>query len=202
VFEVVLGKNIGYADASGRYLLLGHLWDMTAGKDLTAEPKAALDKVDVQSLPVQMALHHKAGKGTRTLYVFADPMCGYCKQLEGALAEVDDVTVHTFVIPILGEESQRLATAIACSPDPAGSWRAWMREGKQPPAASPSCTPPIDELQRVARGAGVSATPTLVAADGRRFAGAMPAARLATWLAEGSLAQATAVTATVKTAKR
>ena len=43
VFEVVMGANIAYVDASGQYFLFGHLYDMKAQRDLTAEHKDTLD---------------------------------------------------------------------------------------------------------------------------------------------------------------
>jgi len=36
VFEVAMGANLAYVDASGQYFLFGHLYDMNAQRDLTA----------------------------------------------------------------------------------------------------------------------------------------------------------------------
>ena len=36
VFEVALGNQLAYVDASGQYFLFGHLYDMKAQRDITA----------------------------------------------------------------------------------------------------------------------------------------------------------------------
>lgn len=196
LYEVVMGKNVAYMDASGRYALFGNVWDMQAHRDLTADRQALLDRIDPSSLPIALAVRHVKGKGTRTLYVFADPQCGYCRQLEQTLAAMDDLTVYTFVMPLLGPESARLSKAIACAADPAAAWSSWMLNGQQPPAGeSASCdsTRPSD-IEKLARSLGITSTPTLVAADGRKKAGALPAPQITAWLAApatGALASAT-----------
>lgn len=185
LYEVVMGKNVAYMDASGRYALFGNIWDMQARRDLTADRKALLDRVDVATLEQAWAVRHVKGKGSRTVYVFADPQCGYCRQLEQTLVGMDDLTVVTFVLPILGPESRRLVNAIACAADPAASWSAWMLKGTLPAPGSASCDlGPAQSVETLAKGLGISGTPTLVAADGRKKAGAMSAAQLAAWLAE------------------
>jgi thiol:disulfide interchange protein DsbC len=126
LYEVVMGRNVAYMDASGRYALFGHVWDMQTRRDLTADRKALLDRIDVKALDKSLALRHVKGRGTRTLYVFADPQCSFCRQQEQALSALDDVTIYTYVLPILGPESRRLATAIACAADPQTAWSEWM----------------------------------------------------------------------------
>ena len=40
LYEVVMGQNVAYTDASGRYFVFGHLFDMQTQRDLTAEQAA------------------------------------------------------------------------------------------------------------------------------------------------------------------
>jgi thiol:disulfide interchange protein DsbC len=184
LFEVVMGKNVAYIEPTGRYALFGHIFDMQARRDLTADRKASLDKVDVLTLPKDLAIRHVRGNGTRVLYVFSDPQCGFCKALERALVEVQDVTVYTFLTPILGPESKRLAVAINCSADPAAAWSAWMLRGEQPREAPASCRQDSDAIDKLAQAVGVAGTPTLISGDGRKTAGAMSGAQLSAWLAQ------------------
>jgi thiol:disulfide interchange protein DsbC len=186
LFEVVMGKNVAYVEPSGRYALFGHIFDMQERRDLTADRKAALDKVDVKSFPTELAIRHVRGTGARVLYVFSDPQCGFCKALEQALAGVDDITVYTFLTPILGPESKRLATAISCSTSPADAWSAWMLKGEQPVAATTTCSASADAIARLAQSLDVAATPTLISGDGRKSAGAMSGQQLVAWLGAGA----------------
>ncbi|MBL8345272.1 MAG: DsbC family protein [Rubrivivax sp.] len=187
LYEVVMGRNVAYVDESGRYFLFGHVWDMAQRRDLTADLKATLDRVDPTGLPLELALRHVSGKGTRMLYVFADPTCGFCKQLEAALVGVPDLSVHTFVVPVLGPQAKRIATAIGCAPDPAAAWSAWMLRAQEPAldSASASCeagAARVAAAERLASSLGITGTPTLIAADGRKSAGFMSASQLNTWL--------------------
>lgn len=186
LYEVVMGKNVAYMDATGRYALFGNIWDMQTRRDLTADRKAVLERVDLSVLEQAWSIRHVKGKGSRTVYVFADPQCGYCRQLEQTLAGMDDLTVVTFALPILGPESKRLVSAIACAADPAAAWSAWMLKGEQPPAAPATACDlgPSQAVEKLAKGLGITGTPTLVTADGRKKAGAMSAPQLAAWLTE------------------
>ncbi|MFO1250169.1 MAG: thioredoxin fold domain-containing protein [Inhella sp.] len=51
--------------------------------------------------------------------MFADPKCGYCKVFERTLQELTDVTVYTFLLPILGTDSRGEGRDIWCAKD---SW--------------------------------------------------------------------------------
>ena len=184
LYEVVMGRNVAYMDASGRYALFGHVWDMQSRRDLTADRKALLDRIDVKALDKSLALRHVKGRGSRTLYVFADPQCSFCRQQEQALSALDDVTIYTYVLPILGAESRRLATSIACAADPQAAWSAWMLNGQAPSSApaTAACAGSGAAVEQLAKALGITGTPTLVAEDGRKSAGAMPASQLASWL--------------------
>ena len=203
LYEVVMGRNVAYMDASGRFALFGHIWDMQTRRDLTADRKSLLDRVDVAALDKGLALKHVRGKGTREVFVFADPQCSFCKQQEQALLSMDDVTVYTFVLPVLGVESRRIADGVLCSADPAAAWSAWMLRGQRPVAAGQACKASTEGAEQLARGLGINSTPTLVALDGRKNAGAMGLTQLTSWLSlvqpvqSGQDAAITTVTSTV-----
>jgi thiol:disulfide interchange protein DsbC len=100
VFEVAMGANLAYVDATGRYFLFGHLHDMRQQRDLTAERKDAMARIDFGSLPLADALTEVRGKGTRRLAIFSDPDCPYCRRLEAELRGLNDITIHTFLMPL------------------------------------------------------------------------------------------------------
>ena len=56
VYEVVMGANIAYTDRTGRHFLFGHLYDMQARRDLTAERTERIAQIDYASLPLADAL--------------------------------------------------------------------------------------------------------------------------------------------------
>lgn len=184
IYEVVSGRNVAYVESSGRYAFIGHLFDMREGRDVTEDRLAEIDRIDPRILPRDLAIRHVRGKGSKTLYVFADPQCGFCKQLEQTLQGLDDVTVYTYMLSILGPESRRLADAITCSAKPDQAWADWMLRGQRPVAAPEGCdTSAVDTVGKLARDLGVDGTPTMVAGDGRKATGAKDVASLKTWIA-------------------
>lgn len=190
IYEVEMGKNVAYIEKEGRYFLFGHLFDMETQKDLTEEkfpreasanegnaPGQASAKIDVGLLPVADAIKQVRGAGERKIYVFSDPDCPYCKQLEGTLASIENVTIHTFMFPIdsLHPEAKRKAVGVWCSKDKAKAWDDLTRRGI---VQSGACDNPIDRNVALAEKLGINGTPTIILADGTLIPGAVPAARL------------------------
>jgi thiol:disulfide interchange protein DsbC len=73
IYEVVMGQNVAYVEASGRYFFFGRLFDMQQQQDLTEAKVAHASAIDVRSLPVQDAMKPVKGNGKRALYVFLIP---------------------------------------------------------------------------------------------------------------------------------
>jgi thiol:disulfide interchange protein DsbC len=139
VFEVVMGANLAYVDESGQYFLFGHLFDMKAQRDLTAERKDALARVDFAALPLADAVKDVRGNGARTLAIFSDPDCPYCLKLETEIKSLTDVTIYTFLMPIasLHPGARSKAIAVWCSRDRVAAWHALMlRDEKARPGMS------------------------------------------------------------------
>ncbi|HEX2010235.1 MAG TPA: DsbC family protein [Roseateles sp.] len=179
LWELRLGNEIRYTDATGTYLIEGELIDIKSRRNLTEERIAKLNQIDFASLPLKDAVVWKVGKGTRKIAVFADPNCGYCKRFERSLQEMKDITVYTFLIPILGGDSPDKSRAIWCAKDAQASWQAWMLEGKQPPKPGASCDDAaIERNLALARKHMVNGTPAVIFEDGSRAPGAISAEQL------------------------
>jgi len=125
-------------------------------------------------LPLADALVRRQGTGRRHVAVFADPYCPYCRQLEADLHKLPDLTIHTFVIPVLRAESASKSRSLWCAPDAVGAWQDWMLHGRSAPEAAPDCD--RGALARnivLAQRLGIRGTPALVFADGRIVVGGM-----------------------------
>ena len=179
LYEIVVDGQIAYVDENADYLFLGSVVDTRSHKNLTRERLAKLDAVNPASLPLDHAIRIVKGDGSRTLYVFSDPECPYCKRLEQELTKVGNLTVYIFPYPIetLHPGSTRLARQIWCAKDRALAWRNALLKN-QTPKNDGSCDNPIDANQALGRSLQISGTPTLIFADGQRVAGAMPADRI------------------------
>ncbi len=176
LWEVRMGSEIIYTDDQGLFVIEGQIIDLQQKTNITQARIAALTAFDFSSLPLQDAVVWKQGTGARKLVVFADPNCGYCKNLERELSAVTDITVYTFMIPILGGDSPEKTAAIWCAKDRSQAWRDWMLSNLMPMPGAKNCD--LSALDRnIALGAkhAVDGTPTLVFADSKRVPGIMSA---------------------------
>ncbi|MDV2105842.1 DsbC family protein [Burkholderia pseudomallei] len=178
LYEVNLGSQIVYSDASGDYVLLGELVNTKTHKNLTAERLAEINKIDFASLPLSNAIKVVKGNGARKIAVFSDPNCPYCKKLETTLQSVDNVTVYTFLYPVLSPDSTVKSKSIWCASDRVKSWQSWMLEHRAPTSAANCDTTALDKNLALGRGMNVTGTPTVFLADGTRLPGAVSADEL------------------------
>jgi thiol:disulfide interchange protein DsbC len=178
LYEVNLGKEIIYSDANGEYLLLGDMVDTRTRKNLTQARNDELNKVDFASLPLANAVKVVKGNGARKIAVFSDPNCPYCKRLETTLKEVDNVTVYTFLYPVLSPDSGVKSKSIWCSSDRAKAWQAWMLDHQTPTASGNCDTSVLQKNLALGQQLNVTGTPTIFLTDGRRLPGAVPADEL------------------------
>lgn len=198
LYEVLMGRHVAYTDATGRYFLFGNLMDMQTQTNLTQERSDSLVRLDVAALPLDQAIKTVRGNGSRVLHVFSDPSCGFCKQLEATLTALSDVTIYTYIVPMLGQSSMATGDAVWCSRDRAKAWSTFMAASAQKPAAAPvGCDTPLRKNLQLAERLGITATPTLVAANGTRVAGALSAQQLRALLDNPAGLTSTAQGATV-----
>ena len=107
--------------------------------------------------------------------VFADPNCGYCKRLEKDLQQLKDVTVYTFMVAILGDDSKVKLDNIWCVQDRTQAWRDWMLAGVQPSRTFGMCASPAQRNLALSQRLGIRGTPAIFFEDGTRIGGAAAA---------------------------
>ena len=173
IYEIRVNENdIYYTDAEGNYLIQGNIIDVRQRRNLTEERVEQLTAIDFKDLPLKDAFTVVRGNGKRKVAVFADPNCGYCKRFERDLAKIDNVTVHTFLYPILSPDSTEKSKNIWCAKDRSKSWQDWMFNDQVPAALSCDTTALTRNLT-LGRKHKITGTPTLIFADGSRVPGAL-----------------------------
>lgn len=187
IYELRIGTDILYADETGSYLIEGAMLDTKTQIDLTKARVDKLTMIDVSTLPLKDAMVFKQGTGLRKLVVFADPNCGYCKRIERDLLALKDVTIYTYLLPILGPDSNVKSRDIWCAKDSAKAWRSWMIDGVTPPKQSDKCdTAVLERNLEIGRKYKINGTPAVVFEDGTRSPGALPVDRLEERMKEAS----------------
>ena len=177
LYEVFMGGQIIYTDEKLTFLIAeGRLVDPKTKKDITGERMEELTKIDFNTLPLDQAIKVVKGNGSRKLVVFSDVDCPYCKRLEqNELSNIDNVTVYTFLYPIeqLHPDAAAKSKSIWCASNRVKAWNDWIFNNKLP-ATTGNCEVPLEKVGELARKVGVTSTPTLIFADGKRMLGAQP----------------------------
>jgi len=190
MYEVVIDSTIVYVDGKVDYLVTGHVFDTRTQEDLTARRSEEVLRVDFASLPLQLAFKIVRGDGSRSVAIFEDPNCPYCKKLEREIRTLNNTTIYIFLYPILSDDSVAKSTMIWCSKDPAAAWSKLMLDGQLPEKAAEGCKTPIEDVLALGQKLSVVGTPTLVFADGHRAPGMVPLDRIEQMLALAAREQA------------
>ncbi len=180
LFEVVVDAEILYVDERANYLFAGNIFDMRTQDNLTARRKELATRIDFRKLPLNLAVKTVRGSGMRTLAIFEDPNCPYCKRFEHDIAALNNTTIYTFLYPVLSrdqaaaDDSYPKSKAVWCASDRSQAWSQMMLEGRRLAAAPDSCKHPLEEILTLGQGLHVTGTPTIFFIDGRRAPGAIP----------------------------
>ena len=138
-----------------------------------------IDPAALAALPKSGAV--VMGRGAKTLTVFSDFRCGYCKRLHETLATLN-VKVVERPISVLG--TRPISEAVICAPD---KRRAVDQayDGGAITSGAKCDTTGLDANEAFARKHGFSGTPVIVREDGAVVHGYRPREFLESWL-EGS----------------
>jgi len=172
LYEVLTGDEIIYTDEKVTFLFNGSIIDAKTHRNLTEERLQKLSVIKFDDLPLDLAIKQVRGNGKRVVAVFSDPFCPFCRRLDQSLFEMQDLTVYTFLYPILRkDESPQMAARIWCSPDRAKAYYDFMLNNKAPGTAT-GCKAPVDRWLALGQKLKISATPVSFVANGQRVVGA------------------------------
>ena len=183
IFEVYTDNRLLYTDANGDYLMMGTLLDTRARVNLSQQRLLELKAVKFDSLPFEHAIKLVKGKGERRIALFSDPDCPHCKALEKELANLDNLTVYLFLMPLadLHPQAVGIAEAVWCAEDRARAWQAYMLEGVKPETGK-TCTTPLADIAKLAAEMNINGTPAIILPNGRIVPGSLSSGQLATLL--------------------
>ena len=187
--EVAKGgkKYIIYLDFSESYLISGNVFSISDRTNITRKKLMNLRRVDVSTIPEGDSLLLGSPEAPNKVFVFTDPQCPYCTKLHPELEKVvagnPDVAFIIKLLPLvkLHPDSLRISQSIMCS----GSLKMLTDSFAGRSIPDPSCrTDSVDRTVQLARGLGITSTPTLVLPDGRMAPGYRDADSILALLAE------------------
>ena len=203
--SVVKGSEVIFISDDLSILIKGDVIQLKDGVSLTASLTPASTAtsiqankplIDISKLDLNDAIAF--GQGSKAIYVFSDPDCPFCKQLEPQLSKLVDTKVYIFPFPLtsLHPNSKAVSQAIWCSPNRAKAWREYLSKGVMPkhasstlssfsatsPTPASSCPTPIERNLALGQSMQIQGTPSIIFSDGSMIPGAVPAERIAATL--------------------
>jgi thiol:disulfide interchange protein DsbC len=179
LYEIVFEGQIVYTDEKVTYVMSGNLFDLrgTTERNVTRE---RMSQIAAQTLSKSQdsAIKRVKGNGKRVIYTFEDPNCGYCKELQKELVKMNDITIYTFLLPILSPDSTDKSKAIWCARDRARAWDDAMLKGSYAAAPRKDCETPFDRNAQLAQRFGIRGTPAVYLANGQQIGGYVPADKI------------------------
>jgi thiol:disulfide interchange protein DsbC len=163
-------------------LIAGDVIDLRNNQSIASALRAA-NRPHIAPAEFNVADAIQLGHGTRKLYVFSDPDCPYCRQLEGELPKLKDVQIYMFPFPLvsLHPNARSIAESIWCQPDRATAWHRYVAGGPAPQTAT--CDNPISRNLLLGERLQILGTPAMIFEDGTVVPGAISVERIEAQLA-------------------
>jgi len=171
LWEVVTPRGVFYTDKMGSFLIFGGvIVDTKTKKNLTQERIDELGAFDFKSLPLDDAIKTVRGDGSRKIVTFEDPNCGYCKKLFAELQQLNNVTIYTFLIPILSPDSALKSKLIWCAGNRNKVWADYMTSNVTL-TGKDDCPTPLDRNLALQQKLRIMGTPAILFEDNSRISG-------------------------------
>ncbi len=181
LFELVSDGRIYYIDEAAEFLIDGSLIRLTDRRNITDERLGGIhmgliDDIDEKN----MLIYEPEAPATRSITVFTDISCGYCRRLHAEIDTLLDegVRVRYLLFPRagLGSQGHKDLESVWCAADPLEAMTNAKSGGKVVPK---SCANPIEEHVALAERLGLRGTPLIYTDSGEKIPGYREAAALA-----------------------
>ncbi|MEN6320037.1 MAG: DsbC family protein [Syntrophaceae bacterium] len=97
LYEIEGGGNIVYFDPNAVLLIFGEVLNKN-GVNLTLERRNELAAKKLEQIPLDKAV--KIGNGQKTVVLFTDPDCPYCRKVSEYFKTSKDITQYVFFYPL------------------------------------------------------------------------------------------------------
>ncbi len=175
LYEVIIGTDVVYMTADGRYVLRGELLDLHTQRNVSENVRAAVRREVLSQLSTDDMIRFSSGESEHFVYVFTDTDCGYCRKLHQDVPFLVEqgVEVRYLAYPREGVDSDtfREMEAVWCAKDR----KAALTRAKQgQKIQSQKCANPVAAQYKTGQTLGVRGTPAIFLKSGRELPGYVP----------------------------
>lgn len=185
VYEVLVGPQLYYVSADGKYLLSGKLFDIDKREDLSTPKMAKVKAEMIEKVGEENMVIFAPEKFDHTVTVFTDIDCGYCRKLHAEIEDYNErgIRVRYLMFPRagVGSPSYQKAVNVFCAEDRND---AMTRAKAGQDVAEKQCENPVAQEYALGQMLGVTGTPAIFLESGELVPGYVPAERMAAMLKE------------------
>lgn len=181
LYELITDGQIYYIDETAEFLIDGSLIRLSDRANLTDSRQGLIHAALIEEIDEQdMLIYEPEEPSNRSITVFTDISCGYCRRLH---SEIDDllnagVRVRYLLFPRagLGSQGHKDLVSVWCADDPQAAMTNAKAGGKIEPK---TCDAPIESHVALAERLGLRGTPLIYTDSGEKVPGYREASVLA-----------------------
>lgn len=188
VYELISDGQIYYINQDASFLLTGNMIDLNTEQNLTELRLGGLHMDLLADIDESnMLIYEPDEPSDRSITVFTDISCGYCRLLHEQIDTLLDagVRVRYLMFPRagLGTPAHEALESVWCADNPQSAMTTAKAGGQIDPA---SCNNPIEQHVDVAQQVGLRGTPLIYLDTGERVHGYREASILAKMVQDGT----------------
>ncbi|MFK7858885.1 MAG: DsbC family protein [Granulosicoccus sp.] len=186
LYEVITDGQIYYVNESAEYLIDGSLIRLSDRANLTDARLGGIHMTLIEDMDeTDMLIYEPETPSNRSITVFTDISCGYCRRLHAELDTLLDegVRVRYLLFPRagLGSQGHKDLESVWCADNPQAAMDNAKAGGQIEPK---TCDNPIEAHVALAESVGLRGTPLIYTDSGEKVPGYREASILATMVNE------------------
>ncbi len=174
LYRVMLGAEVIYASADGRYIVKGDLYDLKERKNLSEQQRIQVRKKILSQIPENEMIEFAPPKPKHFIYVFTDVTCPYCRKLHQDVPELNKLGIGVRYLAFpragIGSPAFKEMEAVWCSADPQKAITLTEAYAGRTVKSSP-CKNPVAKEYKLGERMGVHGTPAIFLEDGTELYG-------------------------------
>jgi thiol:disulfide interchange protein DsbC len=181
MYEAIYGAEVYYITSDGNYIIEGDIHNTRTGRNISEDVRSGQRLKLLQQFGKDDMIVFPAVKGKQhhVITIFTDIDCSFCRKLH---SEIDTYTTRGIEVRYLffprsglGTPSYNKAVTVWCNKN---RQEALTRAKYGEKLPEQDCVNPIYKHMRAGTAIGISGTPTIVLANGRKLPGYVPAPQL------------------------
>jgi thiol:disulfide interchange protein DsbC len=174
MYMVMIGAEIFYVSANGKYLIRGDLIDLANRNNLSEQERTVARAAIIKDIPEDQYIEFAPARPMHTLYVFTDITCGFCQKLQHEISQINEkgIAIRYLAFPREGANtvtSKQMESVWCAKNRKQALTDAMIGLGVKPV----ECVNPVNAHFELGQAMGVRGTPAIYSEDGRYLSGYM-----------------------------